>query len=364
MRWRGLRSWQLVPALVLVVVALAAFTESMPERRLKEELGLVDRGCVPGTAESPGWRAEPPLPAERDEVRAVAVGPAVYMAGGTDQILDYGGPSPVPGVRERVEVRSVAALTRFHPATGRYTELPPMPEALNHNEIATYRGDIYVVGGHGSLLGGAEPKETFLRYSPRTRRWTPMPPMPTARGAAAVGVVGDRLLVAGGLSRGVPLARLEIFDFGERRWSRGPDMPSGREHIAGAVLGGKFYVVGGRDRRTDALPHVERYDPAGRRWERLAPLPVPAGGLEAVVVEGAVLAMGGGNDRAGTVTGAVQRFEAKRGSWEQLPAMRTPRHGLGAAYAGGRLYAFGGSPCPRFAATDIVESFAWPPPQR
>ena len=41
----------------------------------------------------------------------------------------------------------------------------------------------------------------------------------------------------------------------------------------------------------------------------------------------------------------------------QLPPMRTKRHGMAAAIAAGRLYTFGGSPCARFAASDIVESF-------
>jgi len=37
--------------------------------------------------------------------------------------------------------------------------------------------------------------------------------------------------------------------------------------------------------------------------------------------------------------------------------MRTERHGTAAAQGGGRLWIFGGSPCAKFAASDVVESF-------
>jgi N-acetylneuraminic acid mutarotase len=348
--------------LVLIVLGLAlvpvfAITESGPERYVKERLGIVDEACKARTAESPGWLSEEPLPEARDEVRAVTIGGDAYIAGGTVRIVDYGEPSNVPGVGERVEAESIANLTRFDPERGAYEELPRMPEALNHIGMAAYRGDVYVVGGHGNVLGGADARRSFFRYSPQTRRWSRMPPMPTARGAVAVGMIGDRLYVAGGMLRGEPLRTLEAFDFGSRRWERLPDMPAGREHIAGAVASGRFYVVGGRNRRTDALSDVTRYDPRRRRWETVTDLPVPSGGLEAIAIDDRVLAMGGGDDRGGTVTGALQLFDPKTGEWRQLPEMRTPRHGFGGTRIADRVYTFGGSICALFAKTEIVESF-------
>ena len=46
--------------LALVGVPIAAFTNTAPERFVREQLGTSDEGCVPRTAESPGWRAEHP----------------------------------------------------------------------------------------------------------------------------------------------------------------------------------------------------------------------------------------------------------------------------------------------------------------
>jgi hypothetical protein len=352
--WTGLAA---VLGVVLVGLPLVKLTDTGAERSIKERLGLLDEGCHPRTADSPGWRAAGQLPDLRDEPRGVTVDGRIYLAGGIAEITDYGKPSDVPGVAERVAVRSLRNLTRFDPATGAYTELAPLPEPLNHLGLVAYRGAIYAVGGHGALLGGADPKAGLARYSPAEDRWTRLAPMPTPRGAVAVGVVGDRLYVAGGMAAGRALATVEAYDVGEGRWHRVADLPAPREHVAGAVLGGRFYVVGGRDRQTDALGDVTRYDPAADRWERLADLPVRAGGLEAVPYDGAILAMGGGNDRGGTVTGAVQRFDPRTGRWTRLADMRTPRHGFAAAVGDGRVYTFGGSPCALFAASDIVETF-------
>src|SRR5688572_11897385 len=77
-----------VAALALAVVGLPALavTETGAERSVKEGLGIVDEGCVPATAESPGWRAVSSLPRERDDTRAVSLRGRIYIAGGITAI--------------------------------------------------------------------------------------------------------------------------------------------------------------------------------------------------------------------------------------------------------------------------------------
>jgi hypothetical protein len=347
-------------ALVVIGLPLSQLTDTGIERSIKEKLDLVEVGCQPQTADSPGWRGLAPLPDRRDEPRAVAIDGFIYLAGGIKTIDSYGRRSNVPGVPERVVVTPLRTFTRFDPRTQRYTELAPLPKGLNHIGFVTYRGSAYVVGGHGTLLWGASAQDGFYRYTPGRDRWVRLPPLPTARGAVAAAVVGDRLYVAGGMANGVALRVVEAYDFGDRRWHRVADLPAAREHIAGASLGGRFYVVGGRNRVTDALPDVTRYDPATDSWEQLPGLPVREGGGEAQPFEGSLLAIGGGNDRGEYVTGAVQRFDPASGRWSELPQMRTPRHGFGSAVVGDTIYTFGGSPCARFAASDFVEAFTPP----
>jgi Kelch motif len=345
--------------LLLVGLPLTQITDTGLERSLKDRLGLLPERPVNcwASAPSPGWSAAGHLPQQRDEPRGLGLDGAVYLVGGIDRIVDYGDPSDVPGVPERVEVESSDELLRLDPATGRYETLPPLPEALNHVGFVTYEGDLYVVGGHGQLLWGATPSRNFYRYSPETRSWTTLPPMQIARGAVAAGVVGDRLIVAGGMVRGAPLDTVEIYDFTTGEWSRGASLPEPREHTAGAVLDGRFYVIGGRNRVTDSLSTVERYDPERDRWEDVPGLPVASGGLEAVTFDGTIIAMGGGDDRKRFVTPAVQQFDPDTERWTELPRMRSPRHGFAAAVVGERIYTAGGSPCPLFNASDTVDVF-------
>jgi len=362
-RRRRIPVWILPAALLgLVVIGLplSQLTDTGIERSIKEDLGLIDVGCVPQTTDSPGWRGLRPLPDRRDEPRAVALDGQIYLAGGIKTIDSYGRRSDVPGVPERVVVTPLRSFTRFDPRTGRYTELAPLPEGLSHIGFVTYRGSIYVVGGHGILLWGAAPKDGFYHYTPGRDRWVRLPSLPTPRGAVAAAVVGDRLYVAGGMAAGIALSVVEAYDFGTGRWQRVANLPAAREHIAGVSLGGRFYVVGGRNRVTDALPDVARYDPASDSWEQLPGLPVREGGGEAQPYDGALLAIGGGNDRDETVTGAVQRFDPASERWTELAQMRTPRHGFGSAVVGDTIYTFGGSPCARFAASDFVEAFTPP----
>jgi hypothetical protein len=345
-------------AVVLIVVGvIAAFTDTPAEIRLRERLGL-DHPCLPRTEESRGWREEPSLPGPTDEGRAVALDGRIYIAGGTSRLLEYGRPSQVPGVREHVRAESTDRMLAFDPRTGRYERMAPMPERLNHQVMAVHGGRIYVVGGSGDLLFGADARREAFEYDPGRNRWKHLPSMPTARLAAGSGVIDDKLYVAGGMSgHGRLSATLEAYDFKTRRWQRLADMPTAREHVSAAVLDGKLYVMGGRTLEDDSLGVVERYDPAANRWESLAPLRQPAGSLEGAAVNGHVLAIAGDDDREGWVTGAIQSYDPAGDRWMHLPPMRTKRHGMAAAIAAGRLYTFGGSPCARFAASDIVESF-------
>jgi N-acetylneuraminic acid mutarotase len=342
-------------AVCLLGVPVVALTETRPERAIKSRLGLGGFNCQSSSPQK-GWAEVESLPERRDEPRAAVVDGVVYLAGGIEQITDFGEPSGVPGV-ERVEVRSFDKLTRFDPRTQEYEELPALPEPLNHIGMAAYGGDVYVVGGYGNVLNGLTAKRGFFRYSPATRSWTRLPPMPTARGAVATAVVGDRLYVADGLATGKEMAVLEAYDFGEGRWKRLAPPPTAREHVAAVALGGSLYVLGGRDARTDSLDTVERYDPETDRWKTLAPLPVGVGGLEAVAFDGAILAIGGGDDRRRIVNGDVQRFDPETGRWSPFSRMRTPRHGFASALVGDEIYTFGGSRCALFNPVKTVDVF-------
>lgn len=346
-----MRGWKPIPigliAVVLIGLPVIGLTETGAEQDLKGAVGIDVDACESTTNLTSPWVQGPSLGEPRDEPRVIALGGKIYLIGGTIGLEMFGD--------GRNLLDATDQLTRFDPRTGRYQELAPLPQPLNHIGATRYRGDIYVLGGYGRLID-AKTRQTFYRYDPRTNRWSRLPDLPVPRAAGAVGILGDRLIWAGGARNSVAHSDVFAFDFDSRRWSRLPSMHSRREHVGEAVLDDKLYVFGGRGTETLALDTVERFDPATGKWEDLPPMPVPSGGLAAVVADGKAFVIGGGNDGAETVSGAVQEFDPASGEWTLLPDLRTARHGHGVAAAGEKFWVFGGSDCAYFNATDAVES--------
>jgi hypothetical protein len=346
-----MRRWHLVPlalvAIVLIALPALALTDTGLEHDVRKALGISTGECEPETNLASAWVSGPSLPSDLDEPRGTALGDDVYLVGG------------ITGVEEvedgRLLLEPSDELTRFNPRTGEFTELAPLPEPLNHVGVFAHDDDLYVLGGYGRSRDEYT-SSAFWRYDPDSDRWSRLPPMPAPRAAMAVGVVGRRLIVAGGALDSVARPQAFAYDFESGRWSHLPPMLSSREHVGAAVVGDRLYVLGGRNSDSLALDTAERYDVSARRWERLPPMLVGSGGLGVVALGGHVVTVGGGNDGAGTVTGAVQEFDPQTSEWSFLPEMRTPRHGQATAAVGDRIWVFGGSPCAYFNATDSVEA--------
>jgi N-acetylneuraminic acid mutarotase len=345
-----MRSRVAIPILLVVALLVAlpalALTETGIEKDAKEAIGLDLDECEPAPNLASPWLEGPALAEPRDEPRAIALGGDIYLVGGTLGLEEI---SP-----DHYLLDASDELTRFDPRTGRYEKLAPLPRPLNHIGLTAYRGDIYVAGGYGRRVD-AKTSRAFFGYDPETDRWSRLPDMPVPRAAGAVGILGHRLIWAGGAEDSVAKSEVFAYDFRSRRWSRLPSLHTRREHVGEAVLDGRLYVLGGRAPQSLAVDTAERFDPRSARWETLPRMPVPSGGLAAVSLGDAVVAVSGGDDGAETVTGAVQEFSPSRDEWRLLPALRTARHGHGAAVADDEVWVFGGSDCAYFNATDEVE---------
>src|SRR5687767_9164936 len=174
-------------------------------------IAVVAAGCGDDgklAAEGPGWRELSPAPLARTEVAAARVGRFIYVMGGF----------------ERESGESTVATERYDIRRDRWTRVADMPVALNHAAAAAYDGDVYVLGGYAGRRDLSRAVSTLYRYDPGSDRWTPLPSAPTARGALAAGVIGDRLYAAGGANaRDGALTTLEIYDFRARRWRGAAD---------------------------------------------------------------------------------------------------------------------------------------------
>lgn len=217
--------------------------------------------------------------------------------------------------------------------------------------MAAPQGGLAVVSRAGRVLtfGGftddfAAPVRTAQAYDPRTRRWTLLPPLPTARGDAAAAAVGHRVYVIGGYGAQAAVTTVEVLDLHTNRWSTGPSLPAPLAGAAAVAAGHRIYVIGGYDKSDEAVRTVQTYDTRSRHWSTAAPMAVPRGNLRAVRSGGRVYAIGGA-DTAGVSLAAAEVFKVGhgRGRWHTVASMRVPREGHGlAAGEGGRIYAIAG----------------------
>ena len=331
-----------VLALTGAMIALAFAREQRQPPDVAQPASARGGQAPAATARTDRWIALRRAPLERTEVGTARVGRFIYVIGGFS----------------RTGSATTDAVERYDTRSNRWRTVRPMPAALNHSQAAAHRGRLYVFGGYTARSGLSGESAALFRYDPGSDRWSRLRAAPTARGAHAMGVIGDRLYVVGGVGDGRALDSLEIFDFRARRWSRGPSLPTAREHLAATVAGGYLYALAGRVAGQGNLAVAERYNPRRRRWKRLPAMTKPRGGIAAATVGGRIVVFGG-EEAAGTIR-EVEQYDPDRRRWSRLPDMRTPRHGLGGASLGRRVYAVEGGPTPGFDFSNAIEALDVP----
>jgi N-acetylneuraminic acid mutarotase len=173
----------------------------------------------------------------------------------------------------------------------------------------------------------------------RTDVWGRLADMPGGRGEVASAVVGDRLVVLGGLhGPGRTSRTVTAYDPAEDRWERLPDLPDPRHHAAAAGLDGAVYVTGGSPRATDWGPRDQlwRLRPDALGWDILEPMPEGRLGHDMVALDGRLYVVGG--DGPGS---DVLVHEPGRG-WERGAALGSRPDHIRAVVLDGEVWAIGG----------------------
>jgi len=276
------------------------------------------------------WQRLQSVPSVRQEHGTAVVNGQIFIVGGLG-----------PGA---------ARVDAYDPQTNMWTPHTNLPMGVDHPNVAGVGDKLY-------LLGSTQTSNVF-EYNPLAaaadRRWTMKSAQPVARSAAAVGVLGNKVLIAGGRGGNVTAGvDLQIYDTTADTWqasSRGelPPLPVGRNHCPGVAVDGLFFVIGGRSASATSTLYnrVDVYDPVAKSWSERAPMPTRRGGVAAGVAAGLIIAIGGeGNDRGLNANGVfpqVEAFHPRANAWVSLAPMMTPRHGMGVVGIGDKLYVPGG----------------------
>lgn len=288
-------------------------------------------GTLPSPREEPGWYGVEALPHPLQEHGVVTVGDEVWTIGGVDD--------------------AIVTLDEVWIFDGSWREGPSIPVPLHHPNVAVHDGDVYVLGG----LEGRSFTPTDLAWVLRagSGSWTALPSLPEPRGAAATGLDGDRIVLAGGLQGGT-VGTAVAFDTVAGAWLDLPDLPGQRDHAIGASPEG-FWVVGGRRNGLNNV-HPESWALVDGVWEDRPGLPTARAGMAGVTLpDGRVLACGGEGD-PDVLSGVFEEVELYDGAvWSGLDPMPVPIHGAGAGVFDGGVLVPGGADVRGFAAIDTVQ---------
>ena len=164
-------------------------------------------------------------------------------------LIRVGGLSARNPAGEPEDLHSDASVQRFDPATGRWNDLPSLPEPRSSHDAIAVEGSLYVIGGwtiSGSEKRFAE-RNFVLDLRAAAPSWKSLPPLPDPRRALAVAKFGESIAAIGGLTDlGDPCSTVEFFDPKASTWSTGPELPSDGFGASAVFVDGAL-LVSGRD---------------------------------------------------------------------------------------------------------------------
>jgi N-acetylneuraminic acid mutarotase len=196
----------------------------------------------------------------------VAHGGKLYRVGGFTALNDEG---------QENDLQSQASVACFDPATGKWTDLPALPEARSSHDAAVLGDTLYVIGGW-KLGGEGEEKRGWhatawsLDLSARKPEWKAIAKPPFERRALAVAAYDNKLYVIGGMEKsGSPTTKTAIFDPETNAWYEGPAIQG--EGMEG--FGCSAFATGGRLYVSTIKGNLQRLSKDGKSWEIARKLP-------------------------------------------------------------------------------------------
>jgi serine/threonine protein kinase/N-acetylneuraminic acid mutarotase len=302
--------------LLLVVGGVYLVTSSRDSGRDKPTAAT-----QPAVEAPPSWQPIADARVARDAVAATQADGTIWVFGGM-------------GEDNRVSGRHEG----YDPAIDSWKSGEDLPVPVQHAMAVTWQDTPVVLGGWRTE--GANAKVATDRvWRVVNSRWTELPALLQPRAAAAAAVVGDRIVVTGGVgSDGALLNTTEVFDGSS--WKPAAPIPTPRQMFGAASDGKLVYALGGSN-GTSALATVETYDPAADSWATLPELPGRRSDFGVANADGRLVLVGGVSQ--GQVLKSAVALDLASKSWNGLPDLASPRHGMAVAGVGKTVYVIGGA---------------------
>ena len=138
--------------------------------------------------------------------------------------------------------RSWSRPRRFTTAPAGTTP-PPIPVPGDHVAAASDGTYLYAVGG--AKLTSAINTAAVQRFNPATGQWTQLTHLQTAANAVGAAVVDGQLITFGGSNLGTVFNTVRAYNLTTKTWSSLPHMPQARQGMGVAVIGNDIYAIDG-----------------------------------------------------------------------------------------------------------------------
>jgi N-acetylneuraminic acid mutarotase len=104
----------------------------------------------------------------------------------------------------------------------RWTRVANLPVSRTNYALAAYGDSLYAIGGSVFVIGeGQVPQPSVFVYSIERDRWVDGIAMPEGRAHHATTVVGERIVVLGGIREFGRSTKLAVYDLTTGQWSEG-----------------------------------------------------------------------------------------------------------------------------------------------
>ncbi len=154
-------------------------------------------------------------------------------------------------------------------ATNTWSTADNMPAARQMLDCVEIGGKIYCAGGYTTSS-----QNTLYIFDPAAAagsQWTTGATLPASRSGYAGVALGGKYYVLGGYTTAIT-ATCIVYDPVANSWSNLPNMEVPRRYPLAGVIGGKIVVAGGLA-TTISTPSTQAYDPMTNTWSPRAPIP-------------------------------------------------------------------------------------------
>lgn len=216
------------------------------------------------------WETISPGLARRCSAASSAIlGGCLYVCGGQNE-----------------EGQSSNIAQRYDPKDGTWEDLPCMNCARRYAAVAVLGRRLYMIGGN---CGGELPGCRNEYYDPKTSEWVDIAITAHQRFAAAAAALSGKIYVCGGLWSPWEVERFDPAHGAQGAWEVLPNMPHARSYSDAVSFSSKVFLIGGNfaddgGRFSEAIPHVDCFNPESGEWEIVSQLSQNRYGGKAMVL--------------------------------------------------------------------------------